>query len=1083
MARLLALALAPLLAAAAHGAGHTCIQDRLQARRRAANASEPRLTQDYSGGGSYGDDDDGGGGGGGDGARRALVTSPSFSPIRIKAIYIGAADTGGTNVPAATSTYLKDHIMQAAIDNWQAMLSVVPVTGNLFAARSCSGSYTSAPLTGLCGAYRDPAADFFCGSHTNGDLNIPLGDYVGEQTYFNGNGCTSTSSTSSCATNTLPAGTGVAGADFVIFVTAVQTTDCPPAPGESGTLAYASTCQRDQNDRPTWGRVNFCPFAISTAAADLPLQIAVATHELNHALGFNSGSWALWRNADGSPRTPRDSSGDPATTFKYKCGGKSRETDIVSSSTVAFSAERGMTQCAQSAGSDPLADFTLSNCVHRIVTPTVKAAARAHFDCPALAGAELENHLTTPCGSMGSHWEQRVLSTELMSSYVQHTSIVSAMTLALHEDSGWYKANYQAETGVTGVRNTWRMGDWGFKQGCAFAQNVCLDKTNAQAAPAPVASTPQHFYNSAHSSGGGNAVCSTDRQFYGLVKVDHDDQNFAPGTKRTADIPAQYRYFSSAFYASDADKNKLGGGLDAADYCPIADPYSNKICGNAANQDNTNANTISETFGPGSACFESTLQETDGNRVVSGAACMPFTCSVDGTSLTVTLKKYKASAGGAMQTSTVTCNGANKGTAVSGGAGFSGAITCPDPALLCATPVHVTPCPAGATLTSDGTCTNACSSGQGLNAAGVCATSCVSTSTFGTNGVAPCTGCKTCVGDHKTTSKACTPSSDAECGCTGGWVLAGDGTCKVPTASATASATASSSATMTASGSASGTATSSSTASATQTAVPQLPVASASPTSAAGTLSVYGALVFSAGAGGGGGGGGGGGASSVDVTAFASAEAVAALAASIKAALADSLSASPAAAKDAIGVTIISITDVATGNRIYTVANPGAGPLGGAPGSQGVKVDFVTQVPPTVAGGAAVASTLTAAVATSGSGAAGFQAAVVTHVAASGNAQLAGGFVGVTAAAAAPSVPSASPSPMAKATIAGVPLGAAIGGAVGAFVFAVIVGIAVRIVVRRMLGRGSKVAPGSAAAVAAAGAAPAAARHPAGSSV
>ena len=69
------------------------------------------------------------------------------------------------------------------------------------------------------------------------------------------------------------------------------------------------------------------------------------------------------------------------------------------------------------------------------MTPTVVLAARAHFGCDDLAGAELENHLTTPCGPMGSHWEQRVLDTELMSSWMQHTGIVSALTLALHEDS------------------------------------------------------------------------------------------------------------------------------------------------------------------------------------------------------------------------------------------------------------------------------------------------------------------------------------------------------------------------------------------------------------------------------------------------------------------------------------------------------------------------------------------------------------------------------------------------------------------------------------------------------------------------
>ena len=950
-ARLLIAALLATAAAAAHGAGHTCIQDRIQARRRAANASEPRHAQDY----------------GGVGGR--MLESSSFSPIRIVPVYLGEAKAGGGTVVTDTvRDYLKNSIVKAAIDNWQAMLSVVPVAGKLFASRTCNGFFGASDgtpdgdvLAYKCGGYA--TNDYFCGDQTQGgriasvdaDLNILVDTYADAAPYYTGS-CSVSGGTATCATATVPAGSGVPNADFVLFVTAKQTADCP-AQGASGTLAYASTCQRDQSDRPTWGRVNFCPYAISTEAADLPLQIAVATHELNHALGFNSGSWALWRNADGSPRTPRDAYGDPATAFKYKCGGTQRERDIVSSSTVAFSAERGMTQCSQLANSNPTADFTLSNCVHRIVTPTVVAAARAHFGCPSLAGAELENHLTTPCGSMGSHWEQRVLNTELMSSYVQHTSIVSAMTLALHEDSGWYRANYNAVTGVT-VRNTWRKGDWGFLQGCDFAQKECLKKstsTNTDKTPVPVLADPQHFFGVSASQSSHSAACSTDRRFWGNAAV----------SSYASDVPAQYRYFLQNSGEQDLRRS---GSLDAPDFCPMAAPFSDAgMCSDSTQQPSNGVNAFGETYGVGSACFKSSLVETGYNQPGNGAACMPFSCSADKASVTITVKFYQATT---VTPATVLCgpNDIGKPKPATGFAGMpdgvsAGTITCPDPAELCATPVHVTPCPAGATLQLDGTCS----------------------------------------------------SSSA----------------------ATATATASATATVT------------------QTPVPQLPVASARPTSAVGTLTVYAALVFTKS-----GGGGGGGGSSVDVTAFASVNAVDALAASIKAALADSLdaaasaagAASPTAAtKQAIGVTITSITDVATGNFIYQVANPGARRLSGAPGSQGVKIDFVTQVPPTVAGGATLASMLAAAVGPSGSGAAGFLSAVVTRAAA-------GGFVGLTATAAAPSV--ALPAPK----VDGDPLGVAIGSAVGALVVAVFVGIAARVVLRRMLSREGKVAPAEAAA-------------------
>jgi hypothetical protein len=73
----------------------------------------------------------------------------------------------------------------------------------------------------------------------------------------------------SSAVQYMPAGAGLANADFAVFVTAIQTsrlardstvlwlvcrfklTSCRCGSGGSGILAYATTCQRDQYDRPT----------------------------------------------------------------------------------------------------------------------------------------------------------------------------------------------------------------------------------------------------------------------------------------------------------------------------------------------------------------------------------------------------------------------------------------------------------------------------------------------------------------------------------------------------------------------------------------------------------------------------------------------------------------------------------------------------------------------------------------------------------------------------------------------------------------------------------------------------------------
>jgi hypothetical protein len=280
-----------------------------------------------------------------------------------------------------------------------------------------------------------------------------------------------------------------------------------------------------------------------------------------------------------------------------------------------------------------------------------------------------------------------------------------------------------------------------------------------------------------------------------------------------------------------------------------------------------------------------------------------------------------------------------------------------------------------------------------------------------------------------------------------------------------------------------------------------LPQASASPSPVAGTIAVYGALLFAVGgssgggSGGGGGIGGGGGSSGESsgragvnlMNAFAQQEAVDAIAAAIKTSLVESLVAAAATAAAAsggapaaaaapdIGVTIITITDVATGNAIYSVANPTSARrrqrrLSGAAGSMGIKVDFVTQVPPTISAGASVASTLAAAVAPSGAGAAIFQAAVIANVVTNtgGSAALAASFAGagVAALALAPSIPSASPAPSQPAartaSASSVPIGAAIGGAVSGLVVVAVAGIAARkFVLRRLrsIHGSSKVAP------------------------
>ncbi|KAK6115379.1 hypothetical protein DH2020_007648 [Rehmannia glutinosa] len=66
-------------------------------------------------------------------------------------------------------------------------------------------------------------------------------------------------------------------------------------------------------------------------------------------------------------------------------------------------------------------------------------------------------------GTSGSHWEKRLLMNEIMTGSVDTRSVVSKMTLALLEDSGWYRANYSMADRL----------DWGRNQGTEEAEGYC----------------------------------------------------------------------------------------------------------------------------------------------------------------------------------------------------------------------------------------------------------------------------------------------------------------------------------------------------------------------------------------------------------------------------------------------------------------------------------------------------------------------------------------------------------------------------------------------------------------------------------
>jgi len=117
-----------------------------------------------------------------------------------------------------------------------------------------------------------------------------------------------------CGTGTSKSGVGIEGADFVFYVSAMETERCH----KGLTVAYAAHCQQESAlDRPIAGHANLCPESISTKPQELEVLLSTVKHEILHALGFSVSLFAFYRDANGYPLTAREDNGKPRLNEKY----------------------------------------------------------------------------------------------------------------------------------------------------------------------------------------------------------------------------------------------------------------------------------------------------------------------------------------------------------------------------------------------------------------------------------------------------------------------------------------------------------------------------------------------------------------------------------------------------------------------------------------------------------------------------------------------------------------------------------------------------------------------------------------------
>lgn len=352
------------------------------------------------------------------------LQSSSMSPLRIVPIYADGlapvASASAAVLPAGQVALAKSLVADATA-KWASLLSVYPVQGALFAQPACANYFADGSG---CATFQ---VDTQCAT-TQGTGDATLSFTRAYASYLAG-------------------GSGLAGADVGLFVTAVSSSQC--GVDGFGTVAYAVGCGRDQYDRPIWGRLNVCPgfLSLNPTPAEREALLSAVLHELGHLLGFTAESFALFRNpADLAPMTPRNPVyGGVADAYKVKLTGQcsSFSVGVAASTTINYAPERG-TSCAWDAATAAGSNIpygatskTPIDCVARIVTPAATAAARAFFDCPTLAGVELENQDTLTCWAQGSHLEQRVHNTDLMAPFAQQVALISPVMLGVFQDSGW----------------------------------------------------------------------------------------------------------------------------------------------------------------------------------------------------------------------------------------------------------------------------------------------------------------------------------------------------------------------------------------------------------------------------------------------------------------------------------------------------------------------------------------------------------------------------------------------------------------------------------------------------------------------
>jgi leishmanolysin len=390
-----------------------------------------------------------------------------------------------------------------------------------------------------------------------------------------------------------------ANADVLVFVTA-----WPTQPDtQSQVLAYARSCRYAENGRPIMGHINFSPRRIAPQAAgdDLAKQYATVLHELVHVLGFEPELFPTFLDASGRKHAT------PAIAPQIMWGVPGDESTQKRS--------------------------------FKFVLPTVQREARIHFGCPTLDGLELEDGGGS--GSAGSHWEKRIVWNELMSATLLGESLMSRLTAALLQDSGWYEVDIGHTETLT----------WGRNKGCSFVLDQCNKWT-----------------------GYGYELCPADAP---------SSQLFCSFDALRRSSCTYRQYFNLPVWAKYVPEQPLlGGPFVSMDYCSPPIPSGTGDCrvdGATTSLARQRALGRAEGYGPTSRCVLSSLGIGVAARIRDGR-CMVTRCTGDNV---LELRLQFNGTNGALRTEWLRCPQAGGPVSTPNTVPFVGELYCPPHALVC----------------------------------------------------------------------------------------------------------------------------------------------------------------------------------------------------------------------------------------------------------------------------------------------------------------------------------------------------------------------------------------------------------------